>query len=182
MAALGVALGAWLVAGALAEVAERVRARPGRRGGEPCAGCGGLPRGAWGMTLAHIGLGVFVLGACFETALARSRRPRSWRLGEPHDASAPIRLRLTGVGAVDGPNYDGRARASSRSPAPAGRSAPATPERRFYPAGGQTTSQGGDLPARASSDLYVVLGERRAGAGRAGRPGWCAPIGTPGRG
>ena len=27
----------------------------------------GLPRGTWGMTLAHLGLGVFVLGACVET-------------------------------------------------------------------------------------------------------------------
>ena len=42
--------------------------RPGRA--TAGAGSTGLPRGAWGMTLAHLGLGVFVLGACFETALA----------------------------------------------------------------------------------------------------------------
>ena len=66
-AALGLALGAWLLAGALSEIVQRVRiaeagpaeiARRLRR----------LPLAAWGMTLAHVGLGVFVLGAGSELA------------------------------------------------------------------------------------------------------------------
>src|SRR5690606_32828717 len=54
-AALGVGLGAWLITGALVEIAERVRlfrapwGEVGRR-------TTGLPRGAWGTTLAHAGL------------------------------------------------------------------------------------------------------------------------------
>jgi cytochrome c-type biogenesis protein CcmF len=37
-----------------------------------------------------------------------------------------------------------------------------TAERRFFPAGGQTTTEVG-LDFRGLDDLYVVLGERRAG-------------------
>ena len=66
-AAAGVALGMWLVIGVLVEIAERVRL-----GKAPLAEVGrrfrGLPRGSWGMSLAHAGLGLFVLGACFESA------------------------------------------------------------------------------------------------------------------
>ena len=43
------------------------------------------------------------------------------------------------------------------------------PERRFFPAGGQTTTEVG-LCFRSVSDLYVVFGERRATA--SGEPGW----------
>ena len=66
-AAAAVGMGAWLVLGALDEAAGRIRlfqtslAESGRR-------LTSQPRGAWGMTLAHLGLGVFVLGAAFETA------------------------------------------------------------------------------------------------------------------
>jgi cytochrome c-type biogenesis protein CcmF len=45
----------------------------------------------------------------------------------------------------------------------------AEPERRFYPTGGQTTSEVAICP-RLLDDIYVVLGERRAGEG--GKPAW----------
>jgi cytochrome c-type biogenesis protein CcmF len=54
LAAVGAALGVWLVAGTLVEVAERVRlfrapwAEVGRR-------AAGSPLGTWGATLAHLG-------------------------------------------------------------------------------------------------------------------------------
>ena len=74
-----------MIAGTLTEAAERVRLfrapwpEVGRR---RC----GLPRGAWGMTLAHIGLGVFVLGAAFETAW-RVEAAEVLRLGQTHARS-----------------------------------------------------------------------------------------------
>jgi cytochrome c-type biogenesis protein CcmF len=49
----------------------------------------------------------------------------------------------------------------------------AKPERRFYPTGKQTTSEVAICP-KVLDDLYVVLGERRAGRA-ASRPGWCGP-------
>ncbi|OYX89137.1 MAG: hypothetical protein B7Y78_14745, partial [Caulobacter sp. 35-67-4] len=45
----------------------------------------------------------------------------------------------------------------------------AQPERRFYPTGGQTTTEVHICP-KGLDDLYIVLGERRAGAG--GKPAW----------
>jgi cytochrome c-type biogenesis protein CcmF len=164
-ALFGVALGVWLIAGSLAEVAERIRV--GRApAAEVLRRAGGLPRGAWGATLAHAGVGVFVLGACVETA---------WKL----EVAEPLTVgRSLNVGAyavtlenallVDGPNYvaergvlvaskGGQEVCRTRS------------ERRFFPVGDQTTTEVG-LCFQGLSDLYLVLGERRLGAD--GEPAW----------
>ena len=66
LASAGLGLAVWLIFGALTEVAERTRFLRVSLG-ESWRRVMGLPRGAWGMSLAHIGLGVFILGACFET-------------------------------------------------------------------------------------------------------------------
>lgn len=158
-ASAGLAMGAWLILGALAELAERVRAFRAPAA-ESLRRLGGLPRGAWGMTLAHLGLGVFILGACFETAWkaeAAEALPVGGRLNV-----GGYELRLDAIRAVDGPNYD-----AERGMITATRGGVLvcrpTPERRFYPAGGQTTSEV-SICTRGLSHLYVVLGERRIGA------------------
>jgi len=164
-APMGLALGAWLILGALSEVAARVRL-----GAAPVAESlrrlKGLPRGSWGMTLAHLGLGVFVLGAVFEG---------SWKV-EQVSVLAPGRslqvgaytLTLKDVRDVAGPNYEAeRGLIAVRSRG--GAVSEIAPERRFYPASRQTTSQVA-IQRHGISDLYVVLGERRAAAG--GGDGW----------
>ena len=167
LAAAGIAIGAWLILGALAEVIERIRlfrvpvAEVSRR-------ARGLPLGAWGMTLAHAGLGVFVLGAVAET---------SFKL-EAADAlpiggsviTGPWKATLTDVRIVEGPNYlaeQGVVTVTSVD----GRATPrtVTSERRFFPAGGQTTTEVG-LDFRGLDDVYVVMGERRATPG--GEQAW----------
>ena len=152
-------LGGWLIAGALAELAERTRAFriPAIESWRRFVG---LPRGAWGMTLAHLGLGVFVLGAVFETA---------WKI-EAAEA-VPIgggvnvgeySVRLDDVQPVQGPNYD--ADRGALTITRAGRQVcQVAPERRLYLAGGQTTSEVG-LCYQGLSHVYVVLGERRGSA------------------
>ena len=80
-------------------------------------------------------------------------------------------LVLETVGPVAGPNYDAdqaliRASKAGR-PVCTGR-----PERRVYPAGGQTTSEVA-ICYRGFSHLYMVLGERRESpAGKSGPPVW----------
>jgi cytochrome c-type biogenesis protein CcmF len=166
LASGGLVVGFWLIGGALLELAERLKlfrapaAESARR-------AKGLPRGAWGTTLAHAGLGLFVLGASFETA---------WRVEAAQalslNGSQPLgayTLTLKRVGTVEGPNYlaergvvdvvDKAGRLVCR----------ATPERRFYPTGGQTTSEVSICPGLLD-DIYVVMGERRAGEG--GKPAW----------
>ncbi|MBC6980955.1 heme lyase CcmF/NrfE family subunit [Caulobacter sp. 17J80-11] len=164
-AALGVGLGVWLIAGALVEVAER--AKLGRvSGAEAWRRLKGLPRGAWGMTLAHVGLGVFVLGACTETAW-KVEAAETLALGQTMRAGA-YELKLEQASSVDGPNY--LAERGVLVATKGGREVcRPEPERRFYPAGRQTTSEVA-LCFRGLSDLYVVLGERRAT--EAGEPAW----------
>ncbi len=73
LASGGLALGFWLLGGALLEMADRLKLfrAPAPRA---CAGPGPAAR-RLGATLAHAALGVFVLGASFETDGA-SRPPR----------------------------------------------------------------------------------------------------------
>jgi cytochrome c-type biogenesis protein CcmF len=159
-AAAGLGLGAWVLAGALVEAGERIRI-----GRAPWAEvrrrAAGLPRGAWGMTLAHLGMGVFVLGACVET---------SWK----QEASQPMavggrmamggfELALDRVEPAETPVYAAdRATVSvTRNGAPV---CTGRPERRFYPERSQTTSEVA-ICERGLDDLYIVLGEARQAPG-----------------
>ncbi|MFM8821300.1 MAG: heme lyase CcmF/NrfE family subunit [Phenylobacterium sp.] len=159
-ASLGVALGIWLILGALAEAAQRIRLFRAPFA-ETLRRMRGLPRGAWGATLAHAGLGIFVLGACFETA---------WKVEAAQTLAPGQSLRVAGwelvlktVGEADGPNYE--AETARISAMRGGREVcTLTPSQRFYPVGGQTTSEVAICNVDVSH-LYVVLGERRAGPG-----------------
>ncbi|THD59118.1 heme lyase CcmF/NrfE family subunit [Phenylobacterium sp.] len=169
--ALGIALGAWLVAGALTELAERTRAFR-VSAGDSWRRLTGLPRGAWGMTLAHLGLGVFVLGACCELGW-RGEAAEALPLGGSLDV-AGYHLTLETVGPREGKNFDAE-RALIRVTKAGREICTGEPDRRFYPAGGQTIS-GIALCYRGASHLYMVLGERRTTApdssGRGGMPVW----------
>ena len=118
------------------------------------------------MTLAHLGLGLFTLGAVFETAW-KIETAEALSLGGQVNVGA-YTLTLDRVSTGEGPNYiaergeitvtrDGRQVCMAR------------PERRFYPTGKQTTTEVA-LCNRGLDQVYIVLGERRAGEG--GRPAW----------
>ena len=165
----GIGLGAWLILGALAETAERTRlfrAPPA----ESLRRARGLPLGAWGMTLAHAGLGVFILGAVVETGY-RIEAARPLAVGETLQAGR-FTVGLQDVRVIEGPNYlaeQGRLTVE----VPGGRTRTVTAERRFFPAGGQTTTEVG-LDFRGLDDVYVVLGERALNA--AGSPAWSVRV------
>ena len=165
LAAAGLSLGAWLILGALAEVAERTRAFRAPVS-ETLRRLVGLPRGSWGMTLAHIGLGVFTLGAVFETSW-KVEAAEALSVGGRIDVGA-YSISLETVGMVEGSNF-----MAERGKAVVSRGGRevcvAEPERRFYPAGRQTTSEVA-LCNRGLDQVYIVLGERRAGEG--GQPAW----------
>ena len=165
LGAVGIALGAWLVAGAQTEIAERTRLFRGSAA-DSWRRLSGLPRGAWGMTLAHMGLGVFVLGACFELGW-KGEAAEALPLGGALDV-AGYHLTLETVRPVEGPNYDSE-RAMIRVTRAGKAVCTGEPDRRFYPAGGQTIS-GIALCYRGASHLYMVLGEKRKGLD--GAPVW----------
>jgi cytochrome c-type biogenesis protein CcmF len=156
LGALGLTMGAWLIAGALAELIERTRAFRVPTG-ESWRRLVGLPRGAWGMTLAHLGLGVFVLGACFEIGW-RGEAAETLPIGGALDVGG-YHIVLQHVGPVQGPNFDADQAilkvTKDGQPICTGR-----PERRVYAVGGQTTSEVA-ICYRGASHLYMVLGERR---------------------
>jgi cytochrome c-type biogenesis protein CcmF len=163
--AAGLALGVWLIAGTLTELAQRARGG-GARAGEVWRRLLQLPRGAWGMTLAHIGLGLFIIGATMESS-GRIEAAKVLGLGDSMGV-AGYQMALSKVGDVDGANYTAQRAtlAVTRNGAPV---CQAAPERRFYPASQQTTSRV-TICVRGLSDLYLVLGEPRTGAG--GQPTW----------
>jgi cytochrome c-type biogenesis protein CcmF len=161
----GIGLGAWLILGALAETAERTRLFRASLA-ETLRRARGLPLGAWGMTLAHAGLGVFVLGAVIETGY-RVEAARPLAIGETLQVGR-YTVGLQSVQVVEGPNYlaeQGRLVVE----VPGGATRTVKAERRFFPAGGQTTTEVG-LDFRGLDDVYVVLGERAETA--AGAPAW----------
>jgi cytochrome c-type biogenesis protein CcmF len=160
LGAAGLALGAWLIAGVAAELVERTRAFR-VPAAESWRRLVRLPRGAWGMTLAHLGLGVFVLGACFETGW-RQEAAETLPIGGSLNVGG-YHLSLDQVGTVEGANFEAE-RGLIRVTRAGERICEAAPERRFYPAGGQTTSEVA-LCYRGFSHLYIVLGERRDAGG-----------------
>ncbi|MNE07622.1 Cytochrome c-type biogenesis protein CcmF [compost metagenome] len=157
LAAAGLSVGAWLIFGALAELATRTKAFRAPLG-ETLRRAKGLPLGAWGMTLAHAGLGVFILGAVVETSF-KAEAAAAVPLGGVV-SSGPWRVRLDAVEVIEGPNYlaeQGRLTVMPVSGGAVERTV--TAERRFFPAGGQTTTEVG-LDFRGLDDVYVVMGER----------------------
>jgi len=162
LAVIGSGLGIWLVGGALTELVQRVRGSGAK--GEIWRRLTGLPRGAWGTTFAHLGLGVFILGACIELA----GKVEASNVMSPGDVLSvgSYSLRLNTVGEVDGPNY--LAERADMTVLKNGEAVcNAKPERRLYYVGERNKSQTA-LCLRGLDDVYVVMGEKREAAGKSG--------------
>jgi cytochrome c-type biogenesis protein CcmF len=97
LAVAGGFLAVWTLAMAVEEPLRRLRARG-------LAGLTQMPRGIWGMTLAHAGIGLFVLGVTFVSLYSIER---DVRLG-PGDSVELMgyRFALDRIEPVKGPNYD----------------------------------------------------------------------------
>jgi cytochrome c-type biogenesis protein CcmF len=102
LALFGIALGAWVIAGALSELAYRVKL-----GTVPVSDSlrrlAGLPRAAFGTTLAHGGVGIMVLGIVAATAWA-SETILTMKPGDSVDIGSRT-LTLDGFLPRAGPNY-----------------------------------------------------------------------------
>lgn len=146
-AAFGLALGVWLVFGALWELKRRA-IRPDR--------VFRLPRRVWAMTLAHLGLGLFVIGAVAETA---GRYESTLALAEGGSGSvAGWVLTLKEVRSIEGPNwYADRAVLTARK---GSQQATLEPMKRFYPAAMMPTTETA-IHKTGTGDLYAALGEAR---------------------
>ncbi|MEX1148281.1 MAG: heme lyase CcmF/NrfE family subunit, partial [Sphingomonadales bacterium] len=163
LALFGMALGTWLVIAALVQWADQVRIHVGFKGL-----WGRLRRvrgGTWGMTLAHLGLGVAILGMVASTAWEDAEL----RVMQPGERVTVAGYDFTFHGAVPlpGPNYttiEGRFTVTRNGRA----IADLRPESRVYPDPAMATIEAAVHP-RLSGDLYAVIGEQSASGGWAAR-------------
>jgi len=109
------------------------------------------------MTLAHLGIGVFVIGAVVETGL-RYERSIVLAPGEATEV-AGWTLELDRMASVEGPNWyaDRAFLTASRGDT----SVEMAPDKRFYPAARMPTTETA-IHKTLAGDLYIALGEVRA--------------------
>jgi cytochrome c-type biogenesis protein CcmF len=164
LAFAGIAIAVWLVVGAFVELAERIKLFRGPIG-DSLGRLARTPRAAIGMTIAHGAMGIIVAGITASSAW-RSEHISVMRPGETATV-AGYTIKLDGVGEVPGPNYVAR-RATltvTRNGAPV---TIMTPEKRFFPVQGTTTTEAA-IHTTLFADLYAVLGD--PGSDRTGDAG-----------
>jgi cytochrome c-type biogenesis protein CcmF len=159
---VGLALGAWVVFGALTDL----WARTGR---DDVAGrltrLTRLPRADWGKTTAHLGLGVTI----FAVAAMHSWKVEDIRVvqeGESFPLGA-YEVRLDTVEEVQGPNYTSTMGTMTVTKAGAV-VAVLNPEKRFYPVAQMPTTEAA-IHFGLFRDLYLVLGDKQKSGGWAVR-------------
>lgn len=156
LALVGLALAAWVTAGAVIELAGRIRlfrVAPG----DSLRRAVGLPRAAWGMTLAHAGIGILVAGVTASSAFTEEV-VRAMAPGDVADV-AGYAFRFDGAEAGHGPNYRlvrGRFTVT-RDGAPV---TVLTPEKRFFTVQRQETTEA-SIHTTGFADLYAVIGDRQ---------------------
>ncbi|NKF21669.1 heme lyase CcmF/NrfE family subunit [Solimonas marina] len=143
-------LAVWIIVSAAQEIVRRVRAKRDR-----VAGITQIPRAIWGMTLAHVGLGIWVLGVTFTSIYSIEKDAR---LGPGETATlGGYTFALKGVTPRTGPNY--RADHGEVDVERNGRIvAHLAPEKRLYEASGQVMTESA-VDHNPLRDLYVALGE-----------------------
>ena len=150
----GLALGVWLIAAAMVEWADRVKLFRASAA-ESWHRAAGLPRAAWGMTIAHAGMGVVLIGIVASTAW-ESEILVPMKPGETAEVGGRT-YTFEGVRPVRGPNYaavEGRFRVMRD-----GRQiAELAPQSRRYPNPPMQTTEAA-IQTGFEGDLYAVIGE-----------------------
>ncbi len=168
LAAFGIGLGVWLIFGAVAELALRVKLfSPGWA--QTWNRLRHLPRAAYGTTLGHAGLGVLVIGITGVTAW-RAEGIAALAPGESLTV-AGYEVRLDRVDRVDGPNY--WAQRATLTVRRNGRLVTVLhPEKRNFPVAGMPTTEAA-IYSTGFGDLYAVLGDPQ---GENGAQGWALRV------
>jgi cytochrome c-type biogenesis protein CcmF len=156
--ALAFGASAWLICGAAADIIERIKLFR-LPVGASLQRLRGLPRGSFGTTIAHAGLGVTIAGiagmSLASSAIVLLKPGQTTHL-------AGYDFRLVGLHDAAGPNYAARVAtiAISRDGVPV---VTLAPERRSFPVQRMTTTEA-KIQTNFFRDLYAVLGDERDGA------------------
>ncbi|AXQ29604.1 heme lyase CcmF/NrfE family subunit [Solimonas sp. K1W22B-7] len=146
----GVFMACWVLLSTLTDLWGRIRAKSSL-----LTGLANVPRAVWGMTLAHLGLGLWVLGVAFVSLYSVERDVRL-APGESAELHG-YQFFLRGVEPLPGPNYD-----ADRGTVEITRDGASVvtlhPEKRLYRAQQNVMTEAAvdESPIR---DLYVALGE-----------------------
>jgi len=154
LAPFGIALGIWLVLGALSDITFRARFHDSSWR-EGFRRLGNLPRSAYGTLLAHAGLGIVVIGIVATTAW----RSESILAMKPKETAALAGYELTfqGVAPREGPNY--RERVGVFKVTRGGQEVTTLqPSKRAFTVEQSSTTEAG-IHVSWRGDLYVVLGD-----------------------
>ena len=154
MASVGIALGLWIVFTVLIGFAERLKHAQGSK----LAALKSLPRGFWGMQLAHFGLAWVVAGIALVSAYESERNVK---MNIDDTASlAGYTFTFKGVEMHDGPNY--RAARGTLEVTKGGKPAFVLhPEKRIYNASGMPMTEA-SIDYGFTRDVYAALGEEIA--------------------
>jgi cytochrome c-type biogenesis protein CcmF len=155
LAAFGMALATWLVAGSLVELIERIGLfRISFR--DSVQRAIHLPRSAWGMTIAHASIGIMVAGITASSAW-QTEKIQFMRPGDSVDVAGYL-FTFKGTRMVEGPNYT-----AIRGTFEVTRDGkPVTvlePEKRSYPAEQSPTTEAA-IRSTWLADLYAVVGKQ----------------------
>ena len=150
---LGLALAAWVLIGSLILLRNRLAERPGAAA---MVRLRGISAAWWGMWLAHLGVGVFIIGVAIVGSLSQDLDVKM-RDGERAELAGYV---FTFRGAVDvvGPNYDA-ARATIDVTRDGRAIATLNPEKRQYRAQGMPMTES-SIDIGPFRDVYVSLGEQ----------------------
>jgi cytochrome c-type biogenesis protein CcmF len=158
--AVGVGAAVWIIAGTLLELAERVKLFRVPLG-ETWRRARRTPRAAYGMTVAHLGVGLVVAGVLGATVF----KTESIQSMKPGDAAivAGYTFTLDRVERIQGPNYLAE-RGVFRISEGGKEIATVNAERRNYPVENEMTTEAG-IHTTWVEDLYAVIGEGAPGGG-----------------
>jgi cytochrome c-type biogenesis protein CcmF len=148
--ATALAMAIWTLASTVQGLIARMRSKP-----DPWQGLRTLPRSFVGMSLAHLGVSIFIIGVAFTSSFSSEQDVRL----APGDSEtlAGYRFQFEGVREVPGPNY--RATQGVMKVFRGDREiATLFPEKRAYPIQEQPMTEAA-IDVGFTRDLYVALGE-----------------------
>jgi cytochrome c-type biogenesis protein CcmF len=155
LVALGILLATWVIAAGFVHLGDRVAHLRVSTGASPGAALQQLPRGYWGMLLAHFGVAVFIVGVTLVRGYEVEKHVRM----SPGDTvtAGGYQFRLEGLKNVQGPNYEATRGIVSVTK----NERPVTtlyPEKRLFTVQQMPMTEAA-IDTGLTRDLYVSLGE-----------------------
>ena len=154
MVAVGVFMAFWIGSTTLILLTNRIKSRQ-TASPNLVENLKGIPLAFYGMLLAHLGIGVFVLGV---TLVKGYESEEDLRMDKNDVAKiGNLDFKFNGVAKIQGPNYES-AQGTFTVTSSGKQMAVLHPEKRFYPVQGSVMTEA-DIKPGLVKDLYISLGE-----------------------